>query len=95
MSRSHARADGVTADLKGTVSNEKRETGTHMHVDTLNLELTIKKVRMHIAKVFKNNRILSESRRSISTQPIVHMNNCFRFQPKRPICFCAKTDSKC
>lgn len=57
------RADGVTADLKGTVSNEKRPTGTHMHVDTLTLELTIKKVRMHINKVFKNNRILSECSR--------------------------------
>lgn len=31
-----------------------------MHVETLNLELTIKKVRMHINKVFKNNRILSK-----------------------------------
>lgn len=60
-------ADGVTADLKGTVSNEKRETGTHMHVDSLTLELNVKKVRMHIAKVFKNNRILSkfESRRCL------------------------------
>lgn len=52
--------DGVTADLKGTISTEKRATGTHMHVDTLSLELNIKKVRMHIAKVFKNNRILSK-----------------------------------
>lgn len=50
----------MTADLKGTVSNEKRETGTHMHVDSLTLELNVKKVRMHIAKVFKNNRILSK-----------------------------------
>lgn len=50
----------MTADLRGTVSNEARATGTHMHVDSLTLELTIKKVRMHIAKVFKNNRILSK-----------------------------------
>lgn len=52
--------DGVTADLKGTISTEKKEAGTYMHVDTLDLQLNIKKVRMHIAKVFKNNRILSK-----------------------------------
>lgn len=32
-----------------------------MHVDTLTLNLNVKKVRMHIAKVFKNNRILSKT----------------------------------
>lgn len=53
--------DGVTADLKGTISTKKLATGTHMHVDSLNLELGIKKVRMHINKVFKNNRILTEA----------------------------------
>lgn len=52
--------DGVTADVKGEVSTNEQPTGTHLHVDSLTMELTVKKTRMHIAKVFKNNRILSE-----------------------------------
>lgn len=51
--------DGVAADLKGTISNEKKTSGTFMHVESLTLNLNVKKVRMNIAKVFKNNRILS------------------------------------
>lgn len=52
--------DGVVADLKGQVSTEDKNTKTYLHVDSLAMELNVKKVRMHIAKVFKNNRILSE-----------------------------------
>lgn len=52
--------DGVIADLKGEVSTNEQPTGTHLHVDSLAMELNVKKTRMHIAKVFKNNRILSE-----------------------------------
>lgn len=52
--------DGVVADLKGQVSTADRDEKTYLHVDSLALELNVKKVRMHIAKVFKNNRILSK-----------------------------------
>lgn len=51
--------DGVAADLKGTISTESKSSGTYMHVESLTLNLNVKKVRMNIAKVFKNNRILS------------------------------------
>ncbi|XP_037036850.1 uncharacterized protein LOC119074672 [Bradysia coprophila] len=56
-----ATLDGVAVDLKGTVSNEIKSTGTYMHVESLVLNLNVKKVRMNIAKVFKNNRILTEA----------------------------------
>lgn len=52
--------DGVVADLKGQVSTKEKNDKTYLHVDSLAMELNVKKVRMHIAKVFKNNRILSE-----------------------------------
>lgn len=52
-------SDGVAVDVKGTVSNEIKQSGTYMHVESLALNLNVKKVRMNIAKVFKNNRILS------------------------------------
>lgn len=52
--------DGVIADLKGQVSTEEKSGKTYLHVDSLAMELNVKKVRMHIAKVFKNNRILSK-----------------------------------
>lgn len=55
-----ATLDGVLVDLKGTVSNEIKSSGTYMHVESLVLNLNVKKVRMNIAKVFKNNRILSK-----------------------------------
>ena len=53
--------DGVVADVKGQVSTKDKNAKTYLHVDSLAMELNVKKVRMHIAKVFKNNRILSES----------------------------------
>lgn len=52
--------DGVVADVKGQVSTTTKPVGTFLHVDSLAMELNVKKVRMHIAKVFKNNRILSK-----------------------------------
>lgn len=52
--------DGVVADVRGTVSTDPRTEGTFIHVETLALELTIKKVRLSVSKVFQNNRILSK-----------------------------------
>lgn len=54
--------DGVVADIKGQISTEEKAGKNFLHVDSLALELNVKKVRMHIAKVFKNNRILSKFR---------------------------------
>uniref|UniRef100_A0A1L8DPX9 Putative hemolymph juvenile hormone binding protein n=1 Tax=Nyssomyia neivai TaxID=330878 RepID=A0A1L8DPX9_9DIPT len=53
--------DGVVADVRGTVSAENRPEGTYMRVETLALELSIKKVRLNVSKVFNNNRILTEA----------------------------------
>lgn len=53
--------DGVTAEVKGQMSTNEKPTGTHLHVDSLVMDLNVKKVRMHIARVFKNNRILSKN----------------------------------
>lgn len=52
--------EGVAAHLRGTVSTESRPNGTYMKVETLSLALNVKRTRMHISKVFKNNRILSK-----------------------------------
>jgi hypothetical protein len=53
--------DGVIAEVKGQMSTNEKPTGTHLHVDDLIMDLNVKKVRMHIARVFKNNRILTEA----------------------------------
>jgi len=53
--------DGITAEVKGQMSTNEKPTGTHLHVDSLIMDLNVKKVRMHIARVFKNNRILTEA----------------------------------
>lgn len=53
--------DGVIADVKGQISTSEKNGKTYLHVDSLAMELNVKKVRMHIAKVFKNNRILTEA----------------------------------
>lgn len=52
--------EGVIAEVKGRTSSTPKENGNYLHVESLVMELNVKKVRMHIARVFKNNRILSE-----------------------------------
>lgn len=52
--------DGVIAEVKGQTSSTEKADGFYLHVDSLVMELNVKKVRMHIARVFKNNRILSK-----------------------------------
>uniref|UniRef100_A0A1B0CU13 Uncharacterized protein n=2 Tax=Lutzomyia longipalpis TaxID=7200 RepID=A0A1B0CU13_LUTLO len=56
-----ASGSGDFAGAFGTVSTEKRPEGTFMRVETLALELSIKKVRLNVSKVFNNNRILTEA----------------------------------
>lgn len=52
--------DGVIAKVRGQVSFDKRDAGTFMHVDTLDLDLAVKKVRMNVSKIFNNSKLLSE-----------------------------------
>lgn len=54
------RTEGVTANLRGKVSNRQTDKGIFLHVDALNLSLDVKKPRLSVAKIFNNNRILSE-----------------------------------
>lgn len=53
--------EGVNADIRGVVSTSQKPTGTHLHVDSLELALNIKKVKLHISRVFANNRILTQA----------------------------------
>jgi pantoate kinase len=50
----------IIAKVRGTISSRQREGREYLHVDTLNLDLDIKTVRMLVKKVFNNNRILGE-----------------------------------
>lgn len=93
--------DGVVADLKGQVSTKDKEGKTFLHVDSLAMELNVKKVRMHIAKVFKNNRILSKYSNSIGRNEFEMNSNfstvflrVFSLQPKQQISSCVKTALK-
>jgi hypothetical protein len=54
-------AEGVTANVKGKMSTRETANGVFLHVDALLLDLNIKKPRLSVAKIFNNNRILSES----------------------------------
>lgn len=65
--------DGVTADVKGRVSFNEKPTGTHMRVETLDLNLAIKKPRLSVSKIFNNNRILStKSNRKMQQKTLTH-----------------------
>jgi hypothetical protein len=53
-------AEGVTANVRGKMSTRDTAKGVFLHVDSLLLDLNIKKPRLSVAKIFNNNRILSE-----------------------------------
>lgn len=52
--------DGVIAKIRGHVSFDRRAEGTFMHVDALDLDLAVKKVRMNVSKIFNNSKLLSK-----------------------------------
>lgn len=54
--------DGVVAKVRGHVSFDKRDAGTFMHVESLELDLIVKKVRMNVSKIFNNSKLLSKYR---------------------------------
>ncbi|KAG7200234.1 hypothetical protein KM043_017711 [Ampulex compressa] len=57
----HARFDDARALAKGTVSTKIQDGKTYLHVENLDVELSVKKVNMRVRKVFNNNRILTEA----------------------------------
>jgi hypothetical protein len=74
------RADGVTANLRGKVSTRQTDKGIFLHVDALNLSLDVKKPRLSVAKIFNNNRILSElisAEMDKVVPPRKSIRNCF------------------
>lgn len=55
-----ARFGNAKAQVRGLVSTSERNNKTYLHVDTLDVHLTVKDVNMRVRKIFNNNRILSE-----------------------------------
>lgn len=53
--------EGVTANVKGKMSTREKPNGVFLHVDGLLLDLNVKKPRLSVAKIFNNNRILTEA----------------------------------
>jgi hypothetical protein len=53
----------VLATVQGTTSSQQRDGQDYMHIDTLDIDLNVKTVRMLVKKVFNNNRILSKCNR--------------------------------
>ncbi|XP_049771549.1 circadian clock-controlled protein daywake [Schistocerca cancellata] len=51
----------IVAVVRGKVSTPTRDGRQYLHVDTLDVDLSIKTVRMAVKKVFNNNRILTEA----------------------------------
>lgn len=56
----HAALGDVSTVCRGIVSNQKRNGEDYLHIDSMELDLEVKNVRMLVKKVFNNNRILSK-----------------------------------
>lgn len=57
----HAKLGDVTAIVKGTTGNNFKGGKEYIHVDKLDINLSIKDVQMTVNKIFNNNRILMEA----------------------------------
>lgn len=68
----HLATEGVTANVKGKMSTHEKPNGVYLHVDALQLDLNIKKPRLSVAKIFNNNRILSERTKVLFRFGTVH-----------------------
>lgn len=53
--------DGVTADVKGRISTHEKPNGTFLRVDSLLLDLNVKRPKLSVAKIFNNNKILTDA----------------------------------
>jgi hypothetical protein len=57
----HAVFEGVRANVRGKMSTREKPNGVFLHVDALALDLDIKKPKLSVAKIFNNNRILTDA----------------------------------
>ncbi|KAJ3654893.1 hypothetical protein Zmor_014046 [Zophobas morio] len=57
----NAQLEDVNAFVKGTASVNEKEGLKFLHVDTLNVDLNVKNIRMSVKNIYKNNRILTEA----------------------------------
>lgn len=57
----HSTLGDILATVQGTKSSRQRAGQEYLHIDTLDIDLNIKTVRMVVKKVFNNNRILAEA----------------------------------
>jgi hypothetical protein len=55
----------VTSNVKGKISTREKPNGIFLHVDALQINMDIKKPRLSVAKIFNNNRILSEIKKIV------------------------------
>lgn len=70
------------------MSTQEKANNKYLHVDGLLLDLIIKKPRLSVAKIFNNNRILSEWNFSQPSrcEDFFHLNVLKNSQPKPQIC---------
>ncbi|XP_073983825.1 juvenile hormone binding protein 1 [Rhodnius prolixus] len=57
----NANLGDILATVKGSVREVNRNGKAYLHVDKLDVDLTIKDARMSVHKIFNNNRILTEA----------------------------------
>lgn len=74
-SKVHNFTDGVTADVKGKISSVEKPNGTFLRVDSLFLDLNVKKPKLSVAKIFNNNKILSKFRFDLINDLEFNQNN--------------------
>ncbi|XP_060518411.1 uncharacterized protein LOC132697136 [Cylas formicarius] len=53
--------DDLVAMIKGRASFNDKNGKKYLHIDSLNLDLTVQKMRMMVKNVYRNNRILTEA----------------------------------
>lgn len=90
---SYRATEGVTANVKGKMSTRQTPNGVFLHVDSLLLDLNIKKPRLSVAKIFNNNRILSEWK-SFPVESFHQFNTVKNLQPKPQISSWKRTDMR-
>lgn len=50
----------MTTVVRGQASVNYKDGLKYLHVDTLHVDLVVKKVRLGVTNIFRNNRILSK-----------------------------------
>lgn len=56
----HAVFNDVSTICRGYVSKSRRNGAEYLNIDSMDLDLEVKHVRMMVKKVYNSNRILSE-----------------------------------